>query len=112
MGQITQLQGKRIYLDTNIFIYALEKVEPFFPVCKSIFALIQSGQASAVTLEESTFLMAAQLRAKHSIKMPDALHLAVAIQQGCDCFITNDKGIPSLPDAGIERLLLKDFITG
>lgn len=149
MGQIAQLHDKRLYLDTNIFIYALEKVEPFLPVCKSIFALIQSAKSNAVTsqltlaeclvqpyklqlttqqqafkqaisnnpaleyvgLEENTFLTAAQLRAKHAIKMPDALHLAAAILHDCDYFITNDNGIPSLPDEGIERLLLKDFVT-
>jgi len=33
---------------------------------------------------------AADLRAKYNIKTPDALQLAVAIDEGCEAFLTND----------------------
>lgn len=39
---------------------------------------------------DSTFDRALQLRAQHGLKTPDALHLATALQHGCNEFWTND----------------------
>jgi len=41
-------------------------------------------------INDSTFDRALQLRAQHGLKTPDALHLAVALQHGCNEFWTND----------------------
>jgi predicted nucleic acid-binding protein len=38
----------------------------------------------------SVFNLATELRARHRLKTPDALHLAAAIQAGCEEFWTND----------------------
>jgi predicted nucleic acid-binding protein len=35
---------------------------------------------------------AAQLRASHNLKTPDALHAATALETGCVVFVTNDTG--------------------
>jgi len=40
--------------------------------------------------DRQSFDTATQLRARHGLKTPDALHLATAIQAGCDEFWTND----------------------
>lgn len=37
--------------------------------------------------------MAADLRARYSLRTPDALHVAAALEVGCDAFLTNDMGI-------------------
>ncbi len=37
MGQIAELSGKRVYLDTNIFIYALEDYPEWHEVVTAIF---------------------------------------------------------------------------
>lgn len=34
---------------------------------------------------------AAGLRARHNLRTPDALHIAAAVDAGCDAFLTNDK---------------------
>lgn len=39
---------------------------------------------------EAQFIRAAELRARHGLRTPDALHLAVAQSQGCDELWTND----------------------
>ncbi len=33
---------------------------------------------------------AAEIRVKYNLALPDALQLAIAIQSGCDAFLTND----------------------
>ena len=40
-----------------------------------------------------TLMDAAFARAKTGMKLPDAIHVATAVQGGCDVFLTNDKGI-------------------
>ncbi len=40
--------------------------------------------------DDKTFDLALQLRGRHGLKTPDALHLAAAQQHGCDEFWTND----------------------
>lgn len=41
-------------------------------------------------INDSTFDRALRLRAQHGLKTPDALHLAIALQHGCNEFWTND----------------------
>jgi predicted nucleic acid-binding protein len=36
---------------------------------------------------------AADLRATHNLRTPDALHIAAAIEADCDAFLTNDKSL-------------------
>lgn len=43
-----------------------------------------------LTIDDNVFARALNLRIKHKIKTPDALHLATAIENGCSEFWTND----------------------
>ncbi len=36
--------------------------------------------------------IAADLRARYNLKTPDAIHIATAMDAGCDAFLTNDTG--------------------
>lgn len=49
---------------------------------------------------------AAEVRIKSgmSIKLPDALHLAAAIEHGCGCFLTNDTKLARCTDITVEIL--------
>jgi len=49
----------------------------------------------------STFLQATELRARHGIRTPDALHLAAAVEGGCDELWTNDQRLAA---AGGNRI--------
>jgi predicted nucleic acid-binding protein len=39
---------------------------------------------------------AAVIRAQHGFKTPDAIHLAAALESGCDVFLTNDQRLSAL----------------
>jgi predicted nucleic acid-binding protein len=51
-----------------------------------------------ISPNQDTFLLAAQLGGKLSMRTPDAIHMACAIESKCKYFITNDKGIKSTGD--------------
>jgi len=44
-----------------------------------------------LTIHDSTFELATELRARHRLRTPDALHLATALSHGCQSLITNDR---------------------
>lgn len=47
---------------------------------------------------------AAHLRAVYPFKLPDALHLATAIEQGCGVFVTNDAKLARCTEITVEVL--------
>ena len=51
MGIMDIIKGQRIYLDTNIFIYALEAYPEYVSTLTSVFAAIDGGIIKAVTSE-------------------------------------------------------------
>ncbi len=142
---LNQIGEWHVYLDTNLFIYALEYSEPHTEKVMAVFSRIHETWAIAVTsqlalaeclvkpflaedpssvklykqaIKSSTFLdvidinlpillIAAQNKAHYKNKLPDAIHLATAIESGCRVFITNDKRI-AVPE-GISRLLLSEI---
>jgi len=61
-------------------------------------------------IDDSTFERALQLRARYGLKTPDALHLAVAQQHGCDEFWTNDDRLSK--SAGVMAVNLFADIEG
>ncbi len=57
----------------------LQKFDCFFELCEMI------------PLDRAVFERATMLRAHSGIRTPDAVHLAAAIEGGCQEFWTNDK---------------------
>ena len=49
-----------------------------------------------LTMPSAVFRLAAELRARSSLKTPDALHAACAIHHGCDELWTNDDRLSTL----------------
>lgn len=47
---------------------------------------------------------AAELRAQHGFKTPDAIHLATALVQAADVFLTGDAGLTRCP--GLQVVVL------
>lgn len=56
----------------------------------------QFQRLTLLPLSSSVFDLAAELRAQHRVKTPDALHAAAAIFHGCDEFWTNDRRLAVL----------------
>lgn len=74
-------------------------------------AIYQSAIRSRTGLEvvpvsRSILLEAARLRGTVGLKLPDAIHVATALQTDCEVFLTNDDRIQH---PGLEVLLLRDF---
>jgi len=51
----------------------------------SFLSLFQS-----LSIRDAAFELATELRAAHRLRTPDALHLAAALQHGCQVLLTND----------------------
>jgi predicted nucleic acid-binding protein len=52
---------------------------------------------------------AADLRVRYSLRLPDALQLAVALQAGCTAFLTNDRQLRRVTD--LRVLILDDLLS-
>jgi predicted nucleic acid-binding protein len=51
MGLVTLLQGRRVYLDTNIFVYALNGFPDYAAILTQLFDSLEAGTFTAVTSE-------------------------------------------------------------
>ena len=64
---------------------------------------VTTAPVSGLVAEE-----AAELRARHGLRTPDAIQLATAIRSGASSFLTNDIRLPSLPH--LKMLVLNQLI--
>jgi predicted nucleic acid-binding protein len=60
-----------------------------------------------VSVNKNIARRAAELRAKYGLKTPDALHVATALETGCQAFLTNDKGLKQVSE--IQVLVLDEL---
>jgi len=72
------------------------------------FTLKTFSTLSMVAIDEKLAEVAALVRARHAIRLPDALQMAAAIQGEATLFITNDKRLKNVD--GIEVLVLSEYI--
>ena len=61
-------------------------------------------------MTRAVFERATDLRATHSLKTPDALHLACAIENGCDEFWTNDERLAAAVPADFFVRVFADAV--
>ena len=52
----------------------------------------------------AVFNRATLIRAAHQFKLGDSLHLAAAVEAGCDRFLTNDARLSAFTDIPVEAL--------
>lgn len=70
------------------------------------FGLFFDPKAPLALDSAALFDLAARLRAEHNLKTPDAIHLACAIEHGCEELWTNDG---RFADAARERITVRVF---
>lgn len=70
--------------------------------------LTRSSGITLVPLDQDLLRLAAHLRATTTLKTPDALQLAAALESGCSTFLTGDYRIPHLP--GLAILRVQDYL--
>src|SRR5262245_20618121 len=142
MGRVKAELGQRVYLDTNIVIYAVEGFADYADQVQALLAAMDDGEIVAATSEltlaetlvkplkdqnpaiqhayrafltptpalEVTSISrniledAAKWRATTRLKLPDAIHLATALRQKCDSFLTNDDVFKSLNLSQVKML--------
>ncbi len=71
------------------------------------YRTILTNHLMMVQLDECVSSKAAELRAKYSIRTPDAIQLASIISRNGDVFITNDERLETVKE--IKVLTLKDI---
>lgn len=69
--------------------------------------LLSSKGLTFTPILESTAVLAARLRAKYNISTPDSIHVAAAIESGCQAFLTNDNRLRPILD--LRVLMLDDL---
>lgn len=69
--------------------------------------LLKSANFTIYSIDPTIAEKAAELRAKYSLRTPDAIQIAVGVKNGGSLFITNDKNLTRVDD--IEVLLLQDY---
>lgn len=57
-----------------------------------------------VPITTGVFDRATHIRAAHNFKLGDSLHLAAAVEGGCDHFLTNDRRLSGFTDITVEVL--------
>lgn len=57
-----------------------------------------------VPIDSVVFERATEIRARHRFKLGDSLHLAAAVEGGCDAFLTNDGRLGGFTDLPVEAL--------
>ena len=69
--------------------------------------LLSAEGLTTILLSQDIAEEAAQLRAAHTIRTPDAIQMATAIHAGASFFLTNDNRLPTLP--GLTVLVLDEL---
>ena len=75
---------------------------------KSNSTLKSFSSLSVASIDEKLGEVAALIRARYTIRLPDALQVAAAIQREATLFLTSDKRVKKV-DA-VEVLVLSDFL--
>ena len=79
----------------------IEKYEAFFHSA--------AGTIGILPTDSSILWETPHIAAKYRLKLVDSIHVATAVASGCDCFLTNDKGIGPF-DTSMKALYLSDLI--
>lgn len=66
--------------------------------------LLNSTGFKCLPISQGILESAAQLRAGHRLKTPDAIHAATALGSGCTLFVTNDQDFKRIPNLNVAVL--------
>ena len=63
-----------------------------------------SSGVRVISMDSEVYNLAAQIRAQYGFKTPDSIHLAAAVESGCDRFLTNDSRLARFAGITVEIL--------
>ena len=67
-------------------------------------AFCQRPDVQLVPITTTVFDRTTTIRATHNFRLGDSLHLAAAVEGGCDRFLTNDRRLAAFADLPVEVL--------
>ncbi len=67
-------------------------------------AFFAAPDVRILPLPTAVYDRATMIRARYRFKLADSLHLACAVEAGCDRFLTNDVRLSSFPEITVEVL--------
>jgi len=70
--------------------------------------LVMRDDYRLVEISTDIAISAAAIRARYSLRTPDAIHVATAIKMGCDAILTNDRDFRRVTD--LNGLVLDDLV--
>lgn len=68
---------------------------------KAYNSMLLAGYIDLIPINQSILTEGARLRGITNLKTPDAIHLATALSEKCDIFLTNDLGFRKVTDVSI-----------
>jgi predicted nucleic acid-binding protein len=106
-GEITVVTSTVTLLEVLVLPLRLGNAE----LAQRYRSILLAAKGVTVTpLTEPVAELAAQLRAEHNIRTPDAIQLATAVYGGASHFLTNDARLPALP--GLSMLVIDTLKAG
>ena len=63
-----------------------------------------------VAVDAGVAVKAAELRARHNLRTPDAIQIAAALPAGCDAFLTNESDLRRVTE--VKVILVSDLVAG
>ena len=79
-------------------------------VARYVIHMLDLPHLLVADIDQSIALRAAQLRAVHRLRTPDALQIAACLEHGATAFVTNDRLLRRVTE--LQVLILDDFLEG
>jgi len=101
-GYITAVCSSLVFTEILVPLYTSENSAQ---ADKLIHTLTNFPNLKIIPITDNISIKAAQIRAIHGLRTPDAIHLACALQSKTNGFITNDKNLIKTATSNFEVLL-------
>lgn len=108
------VESRRLGAVTSTVAFAEILTKPFadknFSLADEIkFTLKTFASLTILSIDEKLAEAAAHIRARYTIRLPDALQVAAAIQGEASLFLTNDKRVKKVE--ALEVIVLSDYLS-
>lgn len=100
-GEVIGYTGDAVIAETMVQPYKLGNIA-MIEQFKAFFA--QDDFLTILSHDDKAFDLAAKISGTKGMKLVDSLHMATALQAGCDYLITHDKGIKPVDGIRIVQL--------
>ncbi|MCD6187917.1 MAG: PIN domain-containing protein [Desulfuromusa sp.] len=104
-GEISAVCSALVFAELLVPAYRAGMVAPAKQV---IHVLTNFPHLTIVPVTTKISIFAAELRATHGLRTPDAIHVATALQAHAGGFITNDKDLKKVENTVFKVHLFKD----